>query len=609
MTLNLPIVSSIVKLAFGPDSSFSKARHEVLKRQLLEENLKNASDYSQWLDAAVDLDMATGIEQWKADKKSDLYDYELIEQRLNQLREARIDQDAEQILLLLRTTLQRNLGNLGNPLLYTKSYSGTKYLIEEYILECEAALNYLIDSKDIDSTRLLSTLVQTRKAYGRTALVLSGGSVFGLLHTGVIDELRKVSLLPRIVSGSSAGAIIASVLSIHQDDELDGVMELLKREYYIFDPAGPGETTKQKLARFLKYGTWFDNKYLQETMRELVGDLTFQEAYYRTRRVLNVTVSSSSIHEMPRLLNYLTAPNVLIWSAVCASCSVPLVFSSYDILAKNTKTGEHYSWTPATFIDGSVDNDLPMSRLAEMFNVNHFIACQVNPHVVPFLRVSEAFATIYGGNSWAKSLARVLSYAQELISEELSHLLLMTGEAGIFTTAMTKVRSVVAQTYTGDITILPPIKFSEFLKMFNNPDADFIAATKVRAARATWPKLAIIRNHCAIELELDRAVNTVRSRMIPRRDATHMKQVRSTTEMYRCGTSHVRRRSEGMTTTKYIARKSSLTSLPDSSKKKWKPSPPLSARSSYVTLTALGNSNSIGGIQTKKHEHRISLPP
>jgi TAG lipase/steryl ester hydrolase/phospholipase A2/LPA acyltransferase len=51
-------------------------------------------------------------------------------------------------------------------------------------------------------------------------------------------------------------------------------------------------------------------------MRDLLGDMTFQEAYNRTRRILNIPVSTSSLYELPRLLNYITAPNVMIWSAV-----------------------------------------------------------------------------------------------------------------------------------------------------------------------------------------------------------------------------------------------------------------------------------------------------
>lgn len=46
--------------------------------------------------------------------------------------------------------------------------------------------------------------------------------------------------------------------------------------------------------------------------------------------------------------------------------------------------------------DGSVQADLPMQRLSELFNINHFIVSQVNPHVVSRwghdLRILVAFA-------------------------------------------------------------------------------------------------------------------------------------------------------------------------------------------------------------------------
>ena len=62
-------------------------------------------------------------------------------------------------------------------------------------------------------------------------------------------------------------------------------------------------------------------------------------------------------------------------------------------MAKDPLTGEAVPWnqSPQRWIDGSVDNDLPMTRLSEMFNVNHFIVSQVNPHVVPFIYKEEEF--------------------------------------------------------------------------------------------------------------------------------------------------------------------------------------------------------------------------
>ena len=50
-------------------------------------------------------------------------------------------------------------------------------------------------------------------------------------------------------------------------------------------------------------------------------------------------------NEAPRLLNYLTAPNVVIWSAACASCALTGLFEPVEIVAKN-KDGELYPWSP-----------------------------------------------------------------------------------------------------------------------------------------------------------------------------------------------------------------------------------------------------------------------
>ena len=103
-------------------------------------------------------------------------------------------------------------------------------------------------------------------------------------------------------------------------------------------------------------GVLFDVEVLKECIRQNIGDITFQEAYNRTRRILNITVSSSTKYEMPRLLNYLTAPNVLIWSAVAASCAIPLVYKSAPLMARD-KLGNIVQWNPSghRWIDGSVE--------------------------------------------------------------------------------------------------------------------------------------------------------------------------------------------------------------------------------------------------------------
>ena len=90
-----------------------------------------------------------------------------------------------------------------------------------------------------------------------------------------------------------------------------------------------------------------------------------------------------------RLLNYLTAPHVCLWSAAAASCAIPGVFDSSMLYVKETngETRPEHEWSRAVFMepsyedtsashaysDGSFDADLPMQQLSELFNVNHFI--------------------------------------------------------------------------------------------------------------------------------------------------------------------------------------------------------------------------------------------
>jgi TAG lipase / steryl ester hydrolase / phospholipase A2 / LPA acyltransferase len=168
---------------------------------------------------------------------------------------------------------------------------------------------------------------------------------------------------------------------------------------------------------------------------------------------LNITVSSASVYELPRLLNYLTAPNVLIWSAIAASCSVPFIFSSSEILAKDPQTGQPQSWnaTPQRWIDGSVDNDLPMAKLSELFNVNHFIVSQVNPHIVPFLEkgTNVDSKTVHGFGKAGTQEAAIKSNrglkdkALDLAVGEIMHRMHMMSELGIFPVLCTKVQVLV----------------------------------------------------------------------------------------------------------------------------------------------------------------------
>lgn len=500
---------------------------QILIKKLLSDQ-KSAISYKEWFEISLKLDELLNNDQWKVNPESNLYDYELVHNNLMEMRNARISKDYKLLLYLIRTKWTRNLGNMGDINLYRHSHVGTKTLIEDYIKECEMSLDYLINNKEVslDDRYLLGMLIQTRKNIGRTALVLSGGSTFGIFHIGVVITLLESSLLPRIISGSSAGSIIASIICSHSNEETVSILnDIMVRRFDIFESGDiekekDGESYKKvlkNLSHLLKYGTLFDIDSLQNTMIGLVGDLTFREAYNRTGRILNITVSPTSIHEQTRLLNYLTAPNCLIWSAVCASCSLPGVFPSTLIYEKVPNTNGVQEWNndaSMKFVDGSVDNDLPITRLLEMFNADHIIACQVNPHVVPILKVSISSIGGEVENEINYKFKNFLNNCYDFMTSEIIHYLQILNEMDVYKTLSNKLITLISQHYSGDITILPDFKSKDFFKVFKNPTPAFLLDFIIRGARASWPKVTVIYNHCGVEFALDKAISLLRGRLI-----------------------------------------------------------------------------------------------
>lgn len=209
-----------------------------------------------------------------------------------------------------------------------------------------------------------------------------------MYHLGVVRALHSENLVPKVVSGSSVGSIAATFLCAITDEEMPTLFEMDRWNLNVFEHSG---SFRRKLLRLLTKGVLMDSKKLKAWLRKNFGDMTFKEAFEKTGKILNIAVSSTETFEIPRLLNYLTTPNVLLWSAVCASCALPFVFEPVELMAKD-KEGKIVSFHPPgqKWTDGSVSADVPMTRIAELFNVNHFIVSQVNPHVAPFLSMTES---------------------------------------------------------------------------------------------------------------------------------------------------------------------------------------------------------------------------
>jgi len=255
----------------------------------------------------------------------------LINSRLQYIIDAREDDDVLALVNLLRSGLVRNLGNITAPRLYNRAYAGTKLLIKEYITQVALATEYVTAyptspgyDGGLTGQAKLDLLHDTRQAFGRSVLVLQGGSIFGLCHIGVVKALHLRGLLPRIISGTATGALIAALVGIHKEEELLAFLSAdgIDLSAFAASSARAANTGRQRntkhgwysilfrrAKRFVTKGHILDANVLEECVRANVGDLTFMEAYQKTKRVLNITIAPAG--GLPSLLNYLTAPNVV----------------------------------------------------------------------------------------------------------------------------------------------------------------------------------------------------------------------------------------------------------------------------------------------------------
>lgn len=462
--------------------------------------MRSALTYEEWAHAAKMLE-----KDRPKMSEADLYDVELVRNKLQELRHRREEGCLRDIVFYMRADLLRNLGNMCNPQLHMGRLQVPK-LIKEYIDEVSTQLKMVCnsDSEEVLLEEKLTFMHETRHAFGRTALLLSGGASLGTFHVGVVKTLVEHKLLPRIIAGSSVGSIMCAIVATRSWPELESFFQDSWHSLQFFDQMGGIFSV---VRRIMMHGAVHEIRQLQRLLRNLTSNLTFQEAYDMTGRILGITVCSPRKHEPPRCLNYLTSPHVVIWSAVTASCAFPGLFEAQELMAKD-RFGELVPFHSPFLVgpevtsgsaarrwrDGSLESDLPMIQLKELFNVNHFIVSQANPHIAPLLRLKE-LVRAYGGNFAAK-----LAHLTEM---EVKHRCNQILELGFPLGGLAK---LFAQEWEGDVTIVMPATLAQYSKIIQNPSFVELQKAANQGRRCTWEKLSAIKANCAIELVLDECV-------------------------------------------------------------------------------------------------------
>lgn len=458
----------------------------VVTNLQLKRSLKQAGSYPDWREAARVYDESNGLDRWRRRDQTGQYDYGSIRQRLDRLRFLKARNDTRGLLYTLNEGIHGNMGGMGGAGLYGHAMSGTKHLIEAYLEEVVHTLELLAeeDAGDISHEEKLDFFRRASHCFGRSALMMSGSGSLLYFHVGVIRALAQADLLPSIMSGSSGGSLVGSVVATRSDDELQ---EMLDPDYFL--ERLPEKTDGSPLTRI---------EELEAGIKQFIPDLTFQQAFEKTGRSINVSVAPAEMHQTSRLLNSITSPSVLIRSAVMASAAVPGIFPPVTLQALNNH-GERMDYLPSRkWVDGSVSDDLPAKRLARLYGVNHYVVSQTNPHVIPF---------VTDGHRKQNTLGLLAEASRRTAREWFNTVTLIADRAdrknGAITRATSVLRSIVNQDYVGDINILPDYTFQNPLTLLNFPGEKQVQRLIESGERCTWPKLEMIRQQTLISRKLD----------------------------------------------------------------------------------------------------------
>ncbi|MEM7220585.1 MAG: DUF3336 domain-containing protein [Pseudomonadota bacterium] len=454
------------------------------------ESRASAATYETWRETARLTDARSGADRWKAADASPGFDYRVLRDRLTELRQLRSSGDSRKLIYYFDEGLHGNMAGMGAPSLYRKSALGTKHVIEDYVAELVAGLDQVAEDETLDRAERVDFFRRARHAYGSCALMLSGAGSLGPFHFGVVRALAQQNLLPNIISGASAGSLVASFACTRRPEELAEALEnkaILDQIEMLGAVDATGEGSSARIS----------TEGLRALVETWIPDVTFADVLEISGRHLNVSVAPSELHQQSRTLNALTAPNVLVREAVLASCAVPGVFPPVSLLARGPDGRKRPYVQSRTWVDGSVTDDMPVGRLARLYGANFFIASQTNPIVLwalldphatdPFSQFAAMSRVMF--KEW---LRRSYPLAMNMVRNHYP--------LNVWTRLW---YGVWSQDYTADVNIVPGRRLYDPRKLLSPLEPKEALRLIADGERSTWPKVERIRICTAVGRSLD----------------------------------------------------------------------------------------------------------
>jgi TAG lipase/lysophosphatidylethanolamine acyltransferase len=205
----------------------------------------------------------------------------------------------------------------------------------------------------------------------------------------------------------------------------------------------------------------------------------------------------------------------LIWTAAVASnASTPSLYGHKEtmVLCKDMH-GNIIPWKPANTADfrhwthvSYSDRESPLLRIAELFNVNHFIVSQARPYLIPFLQ-----SDMHGPNllETRNKAASATAFLVRMVGLEMRHRLRQLDTLRLLPAGIR--RFLVDERVPGaSMTLVPEVTAGDFVRLLETPTKETLEYWILKGERSVWPAVAALKIRCAVETELDRAYQQAR---------------------------------------------------------------------------------------------------
>lgn len=205
----------------------------------------------------------------------------------------------------------------------------------------------------------------------------------------------------------------------------------------------------------------------------------------------------------------------LVWTAAVASnVSLTTLYGDKEtkILCKDSN-GNIIPWRPASTVDfkhwshtSYTGRRSPLHRVAQLFNVNHFIVSQARPYLVPFLQSDMHGPPIVGRRNM---MTRFAAFLVRMMGIEVRHRLRQMDSLRLLSPSIRRFL-VDEQVPSASMMLVPEVSLCEFARLMETPTQETLDYWIRRGEQSVWPAVAALRIRCAIEMELDRAYQKVR---------------------------------------------------------------------------------------------------